>query len=118
MGRRINGMNISFDYDDLIEEFKADMHEGLLGDTCWIVRGEEQLGYKPIIDYFYDLSMVKEKVELAKTQTVLDEMLEMNRILQKTLDTFLNPSYSYVDIGSGDRFYSDSLSFYTQKKRC
>lgn len=80
MGKEINGKIISYDYGELIKEFKADMIEGLLGEVCWIVRGDEQCGYRPITDYYYDLSESGQKVELAKTQSVLDEMIEMNKL--------------------------------------
>lgn len=72
-------MNISYDYDELLEELKSDIAEGLIEESLFIVRGPEQLGYKPIVDYFFGIEEVDELAELAKTKAVIKEMEEMNK---------------------------------------
>lgn len=75
-------MSVSYDYTDLITEFKADIAEGLLQTRCYIVRGEPIEDYRPVIDYYYHLAAVAQgvKAELAKTKDVLAEMEKMNSL--------------------------------------
>lgn len=74
---------ISYDYSELIEEFEADIAEGLLGDTCYIVRGDlvDAMQYFPIVSYFYTLDDAEgETVEERPTEAVLREMKVYNQI--------------------------------------
>lgn len=82
MARRINGILVSHDYDELMRELASDIVEFNL-DKIGIVRGEEQYGYRPIIDYytptFFD--EVEEEIEIVNAQAVIAEMLELNSII-------------------------------------
>ena len=103
-------MKISYDYEEMLQELREDIEDGMLNSDSFIQieRGEERLGYSPIIDWYYDqvtmISMCnpeiddssdekKEKVKIWKDYTerapylklcrlsdVLEEMEEMNRI--------------------------------------
>ncbi|MCR8966150.1 hypothetical protein O0550_23695 [Brevibacillus halotolerans] len=60
-------MNFSYDYEELIEELKSDLTEGLtsMGDKIKIVRGQKVANhYYPIIDYYYDDNEPDEKYEV------------------------------------------------------
>lgn len=75
----------SYDYEELIHEFREDISEGLLSEYCYIVRGEwiEALEYAPIIDYYYDLrdvDMDAETVQKIRTDVALREMEKWNEI--------------------------------------
>ena len=82
MARRINGVLVSHDYDELMRELASDIVEFNL-DKIGIVRGEKQYGYRPIIDYytptFFD--EVEEEIEIVNAQAVIAEMLELNSII-------------------------------------
>ncbi|MGX7141460.1 hypothetical protein ACWOBX_08410 [Facklamia languida] len=82
MARIINGIRVSYDYGDLIEELKSDIIEFDL-KQIGIVRGEEREGYRPIIDYytpdFFDIA--DEEIEIVNVQGVIAEMIELDSIL-------------------------------------
>lgn len=48
---RMMTMNISYDYEQLLQELKSDLAEGLIreNDVIFIVRGSEVSGYYPIM---------------------------------------------------------------------
>jgi len=51
-----NKFNFSYDYEELLNELKGDLSEGLITtqDKIKIVRGQSIApGYYPIIDYYY-----------------------------------------------------------------
>lgn len=77
-------MNISYDYEQLLQELKSDLAEGLIreNDVIFIVRGSEVSGYYPIIDYYYDNFEPKEEFEIAIVRDVLKEIEYMNRIIK------------------------------------
>ena len=110
MGRIIGGINISYDYEELLTEFKSDVLEfgWSLDKKMQILRDKNEKVYQPIIDYYVEeqeyLNVLKydfldddeeleEKYELAKeynkiknqleqttVREILEEMEEMNRI--------------------------------------
>lgn len=68
MSHTINGMQYSYDYQELIDELKADIEEGQCkpNEIIYIVRGEHpdcaKIGYKPITDYYLN-SWIKKMQE-------------------------------------------------------
>ena len=83
MARRINGILVSYDYEELLAELLSDIEEFDL-EYVWITRGEEQYGYEPIIDYYYpeDLECATEdKVQAVSVEEVVAEMKELITIL-------------------------------------
>lgn len=86
-------INISYDYEDLIEEIESDLAEGLLklDDDVIVVRHSrhaEHFGimfhYDPIIDYYYMNFKSKvvadpEKGEYSETLKVKDVLAEMKK---------------------------------------
>jgi len=57
MAYDVDGMRFSYDYEELINELKSDLEEGLIKESSiiGIVREEDERlqGYKPIVDYYY-----------------------------------------------------------------
>lgn len=79
----INGMNMSYDYTNLIADMKFDIEQGKLRpeQIITIDRKENPLSgtnYKPIINY--DLGVNGDK-EVASVSAILTEMEEWNNIL-------------------------------------
>lgn len=73
----------SYDYSELLEEFKQDMAEGLLGGYCYVVRGDwlEVLEYAPITDYYYTLDEARDDTVIKmQTEVVLREMEKWNKM--------------------------------------
>lgn len=83
MSVNIGGLNISYDYEDLINEIKQDLDEGLLKEDQVISiergfnKGLSEIGYAPIIDYWYERVSGKED---AKVSSILEEMKKFNSI--------------------------------------
>ena len=82
MGRYINGINICYDYSELIAEIEADLEEGLINinSIIGIDRNKERDlgdGTFPIIDYYYE---AKQGQEVKRVKKVLDEMKEWDSI--------------------------------------
>ncbi|ERM18910.1 hypothetical protein [Brevibacillus laterosporus] len=78
-------MNFSYDYEELIEELKSDLTEGLIsmGDKIKIVRGQKVANhYYPIIDYYYDDNEPDEKYEEIQVSKVLEEMEYYDQIIK------------------------------------
>lgn len=90
-------MKISYDYEEMIQELKEDVMDGVLSltDTIQILRSDETFddGYKPIIDWYYgdeseDETQMKERYEKDKpnlsnilVEDCLAEMEERNAII-------------------------------------
>lgn len=81
LSRLCDGINISYDYENLLEEFRADLHE-FSPKLVAIVR-EDRGVYKPIIDYYLPQSFNKidEPCEIVYAKDVLREMEEMNKLI-------------------------------------
>lgn len=83
----VNGLNISYDYTELIQEIKSDMKEGLFDKYIYIERDYNkslsELNYKPIVDYYYSEDEIPENVgcDKAYVEDVLEEMEELNSII-------------------------------------
>lgn len=78
-------MNFSYDYEELIEEMKSDLREGLisLNDKIKIVRGQKIANrYYPIIDYYYDDNEPDEKYEEMQVSKALEEMEFYDRVIK------------------------------------
>jgi hypothetical protein len=58
MSYEVNGLRLSYDYEDLILELKEDLEDGIVKpeSVIYVVRGSltelSRIGYKPIIDYY------------------------------------------------------------------
>ena len=76
-------MNISYDYTDLLNELKDDLHEGLIkpNDYIKIVRGDERNGYRPIIDFYYNDDTPEEEYEELTVATIVVEMDRYNKLI-------------------------------------
>lgn len=83
----VNGLNVSYDYSELIYELESDIEEGLVDESLFIVRelnkDLEPLKYKPIVDYYYDIDEIPKDVNYEKvlTKEVLEEMKKWNFII-------------------------------------
>ena len=77
-------MNISYDYEELLNELKSDLSEELIRLSSFIkvVRSEKASNYHPIIDYYYDDNEVKEEHERVRVYEVLQEMEYYNQIIK------------------------------------
>ena len=87
-------VKVSYDYEDMIRELKADIEEGLIDyeDTIRIERGETQIAtsslvegigaYSPIIDYLFpdDEEIEGRTYEKMTVKGVLYEMEHYNSI--------------------------------------
>lgn len=76
----------SWDYEDLIEEFKEELDDKTLtyDDEVYIVRGEEieDWNYRPIIDWYYiDDDYGDDEVEKMRVFEVMAEMVMKDKIL-------------------------------------
>ncbi len=76
-------MNISYDYEGLLNELKSDLAEGLieLNGMMKVVRDKKVSGYQPIIDYYYDNNDPREDYEEMEVSEVLKEMEKYSRIV-------------------------------------
>jgi hypothetical protein len=76
-------MNISYDYEGLLNELKGDLAEGLieLNGMMKVVRDKKVSGYQPIIDYYYDNNDPREDYEEMEVSEVLKEMEKYSRIV-------------------------------------
>ena len=94
-------MRISYDYREMIQEFREELEDGTLhlNDAVYILRDKSREPYQPVIDWYYtkadSISTLKEvhpdiyaqfendqpNLEVAKVKDILEEMVEMNRIL-------------------------------------
>lgn len=76
---------ISYDYSELIDEIRADIDEGLLGEYICVVRGNfiEALGTSPVIDYYYSSDEIEEGdiAEKVKMTALLAELEFYNKIV-------------------------------------
>lgn len=81
LSRLCDGINISYDYENLLEEFRADLHE-FSPKLVAIVREDREV-YKPIIDYYLPQSFNKidEPCEIVYAKDVLEEMEDMNKLI-------------------------------------
>lgn len=81
LSRLCDGINISYDYENLLEEFREDLHE-FSPKLVAIVR-EDRGVYKPIINYYLPQSFNKidEPCEIVYAKDVLREMEEMNKLI-------------------------------------
>lgn len=83
----VNGINVSYDYSELIQELESDIKEGLTDKYIFIVReinkDLKSLNYKPIVDYYYSVDEIPEEelYEKALTKEVLKEMKKWNSII-------------------------------------
>lgn len=65
MAYKIDGMNVSYDYSELIMELKSDLAEGLLNTSSFIniVRAPNPklmgVNYIPIVDYYYPNTLIE-----------------------------------------------------------
>lgn len=83
MSINIHGINVSYDYEDLLNELRGDLSEGLIkiDSLIGIERGSiKRFGgeYAPIIDYFYN---PYEGKEVKTVKEVIKEMEKLNSIL-------------------------------------
>ena len=75
--------DITYDYEELLQELVSDVEEGLVGDRVLIYREAhpdiKEAIYKPIADYYYSPTEVPkgERCEVAKTADVIEEMQTM-----------------------------------------
>lgn len=72
-----------YDYEELIADLKEDIATGNVGDKIVVIRyRRDDTDYRPIRDYLYEGEMVGENEEYSfeKTDDVLEEMEDMNRI--------------------------------------
>jgi hypothetical protein len=76
-------MNISYDYEGLLNELKGDLTEGLIemDGMIKVVRDKKVSGYQPIIDYYYDNNDPREDYEEMEVSEVLKEMEKYSRIV-------------------------------------
>lgn len=83
----VNGINVSYDYTELIQELESDIKEGLTEEYIFIERefnkDLEPLNYKPIVDYYYTVDEIPKNVEYEKilTKEVLKEMKKWSSII-------------------------------------
>ena len=78
-------MNISYDYEGLLNELKSDLTEGLieLNGMMKVVRDKKVSGYQPIIDYYYDNNDPREDYEEIEVAEVLKEMGKQSCIVAR-----------------------------------
>lgn len=78
-------MNISYDYEGLLNELKSDLTEGLieLNGMMKVVRDKKVSGYQPIIDYYYDNNDPREDYEDIEVAEVLKEMGKQSCIVAR-----------------------------------
>lgn len=76
-------MKYSYNYEELLEEIKGDIDEGLIGknESIRIEREKSLSGYKPIIDYFFKEDKVEGVYEVVNVQDVIKEMEKYNKII-------------------------------------
>ena len=76
------GMFMSYDYEELLQEFKGDVLSGeFKKDTVFIEREDRSdTTYSPIVDWYYSFDEVPKGVTVEKTtpQKVIDEMVKYN----------------------------------------
>lgn len=78
-------MKISYDYEEIIQELKEELKDGMftLSDTIQVLRSDNTIedGYRPIIDWYYDDMVMAET--LANDLLDDEEDLEEKRNLKK-----------------------------------
>lgn len=83
----VNGINVCYDYSELIQEIESDIEEGLIDKVIYIERDYNKdlskLNYKPIVDYYYSEDEIPENVgyEKRNVEDVISEMKEWNSII-------------------------------------
>ena len=79
-----NGLfGFSYDYEELLTKLREDVAAGDVDDKIVVIRSRrDDTNYRPIQDYLHDGESVSEDEEYSfeKTDDVLEEMEEMNRI--------------------------------------
>lgn len=87
MAINVNGLNVSYDYYDLIQEIESDIEERLIGKFLYIEREYNKdlapLNYSPIVDYYYTKDEVPKNCKCEKVEVVevLKEMKKWNSII-------------------------------------
>lgn len=76
-------MNISYDYEGLLNELKSDLTEGLIemDGMIKVVRDKKASESQPIIDYYYYDNDPREAYEEIEVAEVLKEMEKYSRIV-------------------------------------
>jgi hypothetical protein len=76
-------MNISYDYEGLLNELKSDLTEGLIemDGMIKVVRDKKASESQPIIDYYYYDNDPREAYEEIEVADVLKEMEKYSRIV-------------------------------------
>lgn len=76
-------MNISYDYEGLLNELKSDLTEGLIemDGMIKVVRDKKASESQPIIDYYYYDNDPREDYEEMEVSEVLKEMEKYSRIV-------------------------------------
>lgn len=78
-------MFFSYDYETLLAEFIQDVNDGYFPRNAVYIEREElaDYDYRPIVDWYYNLSNVPKNVVVEKTtpQKVLEEMMKYNSLL-------------------------------------
>lgn len=81
----VENYTISYDYEELLDKFKADIQEGLIGKKILIERRETEDGlYNAIIDWYCEVEQVPHNVkvvELCNTEDIVKELNDMNRLI-------------------------------------
>lgn len=82
MGKYIQGINVCYDYSELIAELEADLKEGLISinSIIGIDRNRKRDlgdGTFPIVNYYYEAKLGQEP---KRVKRVLEEMNEWNSI--------------------------------------
>ena len=80
MARLINGIRVSYDYTELLNEFKFDQ-EHYIDGKVFVERKQGEL-YNPIVDWYYSMEQVPHgtRVELMTAEAVIAEMEELNTL--------------------------------------
>lgn len=79
-------VDVSFDYDELLGELKADVEEGLLSmDEDIKIVWDEIEGYRYICDYYYNDCKCKEPHEVKKVKDVITFMEDESSIIKPKL---------------------------------
>lgn len=79
-------LNFSYDYEELLNELKSDLFEGLItpNEKIKIVKSKNPItaGYFPIVDYYYSNNQPSEEFEEMQALKVVAETEYMNKVIK------------------------------------
>ena len=89
-------MKISYDYEEMIQELKEDVSDGVLSltDTIQILRSDKDIynGYRPIIDWYYNDERIADdlKLDVFDDEQEIEEKRQIKEQYEKDKPNLLN----------------------------